>query len=157
MIWIPSNCCLASSNPNSGSVSSTLEKSEKRQSEKPVGPPFPDIHMKTKWWEVFILFSEGIIGHFSQVFTGESSSENMLKLLILWHGAIHREEPGATRLQLRAAVRLLSGQTDPAKNVTHSDTALAPQSNTFPAKRPLTRANCLSSQFSCSMDWTAFR
>lgn len=70
------------------------------------------------------------------------------------------EEAGQVFLQPHAPPvasgrRLLSGHE--ALNVTHSDTALAPQSNTFPAKRPLTRANCLSFQFSCSRAFTAFR
>lgn len=42
------------------------------------------------------------------------------------------------------------------KHFTYSDTALAPQSNTFPARTPLTKANCLSSQLNFSMEFTAF-
>lgn len=44
---------------------------------------------------------------------------------------------------------------------THSDTALAPQSNTFPAKSPRTRASCRSSQSRASRapttDWKHLR
>lgn len=40
---------------------------------------------------------------------------------------------------------------------THFDTALAPQSNTFPARSPLTRASCLCSQLNFSRDANTFR
>lgn len=80
--FLPSSCCFASSNPNSGSDSRTLHQSRR--------------------WET--------------------------------RGDVHRR----------------------LKEETHSDTALAPQSKTFPARTPRTRANCLSSQLSCSKTFTAF-
>lgn len=47
-------------------------------------------------------------------------------------------------------------QPSSSERITYSDTALAPQSKTFPARTPVTRANCLSSQLSASRDFTAF-